>query len=197
MHTPLFIHNPRSPGQRRCAALTQTIDLAPTVLDFFGLPAPKDMLGHSLLSVMDNGAPVRQSAIMGAHGAQIICTDGRYKYVLAPRHPNKPLYNYTLMPTHMRGRFPAEELQSAVLAPPFSFTKGCPVLKTGDYDFYRSQASDGSHSLQTLLFDRANDPDENSPIVDDTVERYMRSEILRHLRENDAPEEQYRRMGLQ
>jgi hypothetical protein len=33
------------------------------------------------------------------------------------------------MPTHMRGFFSVEEKRTAQLAPPFSFTKGCPVLR--------------------------------------------------------------------
>ena len=48
-HTPLFIWDPRcrQAGERR-QALVQTIDLAPTLLDYFGAPIPPDMLGKPL-----------------------------------------------------------------------------------------------------------------------------------------------------
>ena len=48
-HTPLFIWDPRTgvAGERR-KALVQTIDLAPTLLSYFGVPIPPDMQGHDL-----------------------------------------------------------------------------------------------------------------------------------------------------
>ena len=56
--TPLFIWDPRVPnsaGQRR-QSLVQTYDLAPTLLEFFGVPATKDMLGQPLRATIANDA---------------------------------------------------------------------------------------------------------------------------------------------
>ena len=61
------------------------------------------MLGQSLREVCASDSPVREAAIFGNHGGQVNVTDGRYVYMRAPTRPdNQPLYNYTLMPTHMR-----------------------------------------------------------------------------------------------
>ena len=56
-------------------------------------------------------------------------TDGRYVYRRAPVQGNQPLFEYTHMPTHMRSLFSPEEMRTLRLAPPFSFTKGCPLMQ--------------------------------------------------------------------
>ena len=71
---------------------------------------------------------MREAAIFGNHGGQVNVTDGRYVYMRAPAQPdNQPLYNYTLMPTHMRDPFSVDEFADVELAEPFGFSKavGC------------------------------------------------------------------------
>ena len=204
-HTPLFIYDPRSKATGRCDQLVQTIDLAPTILDFFSLPIPKDMLGKALKDTIAKNTPVRETGIYGVHGAQIACTNGKATLILAPVEGNNPLYNYTLMPTHMRAMFSVEELQSLALSEPFSFTKGCRLLKTpGGYDFVFGLPIDSprytgffSASYETKLFDLENDPKQMQTITDPDLEQYFRDAITVHLHQNDAPEEQYIRMGLE
>jgi hypothetical protein len=48
----------------------------------------------------------------------------------------------------------------------------------------------------TLLWDLESDPAQTAPIVDDAVEREMIALLLELLRENDAPESVYARLGL-
>ena len=197
VHTPLFIYDPRSRAAGRCDCLVQTIDLAPTVLDFFGLPVPDDMLGHPLGDTIAEGKPVRSTCLYGTCGSQISCTDGHYAYILAPADKNNnPLYNYTLMPTHMRSMFPTQELQELELSEPFSFTKGCRLLKITNQEKKEYLDENGEHPYETLLFDLEKDPGELSPISDPALEAYFRKEIARLMKENDAPAEQYERMGL-
>ena len=55
-HTPLFIYDPRRAdlaGEKR-NSIVQTIDLAPTLLEYFGMEIPKDMEGKPLKQVMDD-----------------------------------------------------------------------------------------------------------------------------------------------
>lgn len=192
-NTPLFIYDPRCgcAGERR-GALVQTIDLAPTLLDFFGVERPKDMLGQPLGDTVATDKPVREGALYGGFGAHVNCTDGRYVYMRAPvPGENTPLYNYTLMPTHMRGLFRVEELQDATLADPFSFTKGCPVLKTP------GSPSRIQHQFETFLFDLRSDPEQLSPINDPAIEQRMIRLMVELMKQNDAPKEQYTRLGLE
>lgn len=54
-------------------------------------------------------------------------TDGRYVYMRVPvTEMNTPLFNFNLMPTHMRSRFSVEELRGMELHPSFNFHEGCP-----------------------------------------------------------------------
>jgi len=109
------------------------------------------------------------------------------------------LFNHTLMPTHIRSAFSQGELQNAVLAPPFSFTKGMPVLKTPGQIRLSTLAPQNLREgvqYKTMLFDLENDPEQNTPIEDKEAEEMMRAHIVRLMRENDAPQEQYQRMGL-
>ena len=192
-HTPLFIWDPRNPGasgQRR-RSLVQTIDLAPTILDVFGMALPPDMQGKPLRGTIAADTPVREAGLFGVHGGHVNITDGRYVYMRAPVNPdNAPLFNYTLMPTHMRGMFRLDELKDAELAEPFSFTKGLRTLKTP------AQAWTRQHEFETMLFDLSTDPGQLHPITDPAAEDYMISHMVRLMRENDAPVEQYERLGL-
>ena len=196
-HLPLFIWDPRSgkKGERR-EALVQNIDVAVTILRYFGLEPTPDMLGHDLGDTIDHDAKVREYALFGLHGAHVNITDGRYVYMRAPvTEDNSPLYNYTDMPTHMRCLFSVDEMRQAELHKGFSFTKGVPLLripsvedKTGD-----TAAKNG---METMLFDLKTDPEQKHPLHDEAVERRMIEALKAAMKENDAPEEQYVRLGL-
>jgi len=191
-HSPLFIWDPRCgvKGERR-QSLVQTIDLPATVLEFFGQPLPEDMQGKPLRDTVANDTPVRQAGLYGIHGGHINCTDGRYTYMRAPAHPdNTPLYNYTLMPTHMRGMFSPDELHTAELAEPFAFTRGCKTIRT------KAGAWLKAHEFGTMLFDLQKDPRQEHPLQNPEVEAMMTDHMVTLMAENDAPIEQFERMGL-
>lgn len=193
MHTPLFIWDPRSgvKGEHR-QALVQTIDLAPTLLDFFGVPVPKDMTGKALGNTVRQDVPVREYALFGYHGGTLDITDGRYKLLLMPKANVTSFYEYTLMPTHMRARFSTAELQQAEFVDGFSFTKGCKVLKVP----CAVKKIAGLHPGDELLYDLESDPHEAAPITNLTVTLRLKAALVRLLRENDAPQEYYNSYAL-
>ena len=61
-HTPFFVWDPRcgKKGERRQALVQPSIDLGPTLLDFFGLEPTVDMLGKPLGDAVDNDTAVRE-----------------------------------------------------------------------------------------------------------------------------------------
>ncbi|MGW4382455.1 sulfatase [Kitasatospora sp. NPDC004531] len=190
VHLPLFVWDPRvgAAGERR-SALVQTIDLAPTLLEYFGVERPADVQGQPLPLATD--APVRRAALFGAHGGHVNVTDGRYVYMRAPVSPdNAPLYEHTLMPTHMRGRFTPAELADLELAEPFDFTKNVRTLRAPGRTFLNP------YHQGTLLFDLESDPRQRTPLVDDAAELRMAGLLVDLLRETDAPPSQYLRLGL-
>ncbi len=190
---PLFIYDPRC-GRRgeRCTRLVQTHDLPATLLQFFGAGRPPDMQGVPLADTIARDAPAREAGLFGVFGGHVNVTDGRSVYMRAPVRPdNRPLFNYTLMPTHMTRRFSADELRTGTLAPPFSFTKGAPLMR------YCGEAMmQDAYSLGHLLFDVESDPRQEEPLEDPDLEGRMRALLVREMEKNDAPPEQYERLGL-
>jgi hypothetical protein len=222
-HTPLFVWDPRTgiKGERR-SALVQTIDLAPTILDFFGIEIPKDMQGKPLRPVIENDTQIHDGVLFGTHGGLVHVTDGRYVYMRDYDHSkgNKPLYEYTHMPTHMRCLFSVEEMKTIEIAPPFSFTKGAPLmkieggmqpaprmmfrpgqLKNSNIDLgmlaRRMSRMEPTSKNRTVLYDLKTDPNQESPINDPEIEERMIRLLVKLMKESDAPAEQYVRLGLE
>ena len=190
-HTPLFIWDPRGGrGGAECDALVQTIDLPATLLGFFGKERPADMQGADLAETIAADKPVRRAGLFGLHGAHVNVTDGRYVYMRAPQAGNAPLYNYTHMPCHMARMFRADELQDIRLAEPFKFTKGCRTMKIA------SASRLGAAGFVTMLYDLHTDPAQQDPIHDEGVEKMMIDHLVREMKHNDSPEEQFERLGL-
>ncbi|MCA9835571.1 MAG: sulfatase [Trueperaceae bacterium] len=190
-HTPLFIWDPRCKlaGETR-EALVQTIDLAPTLLEFFDVPIPETMEGVSLRDSIQHDALTREAGLFGQHGSHVNVTDGRYVYMRGPTPKNEPLFDYTLMPTRMRQRFTPEELQGIELVAPFAFSKDCSTLKA------EAKAMINPYIYGTLLFDLEADPQQENPLQDEVLERKMIGHLLALMKKNDAPAEQYERLGL-
>jgi arylsulfatase A-like enzyme len=192
VHLPMFLWDPRTGGKdTRRGALAQTIDIAPTMLRFFGLEPTPDMQGHDLALVLQTDAQVREAALFGIHGGHVNVTDGRYVYMrAAAESSNAPLEDYTLMPTHMRSRFGVDELAQWEPAEPFSFTKGLRTLKVPTSSFMNPWA----HG--TLLFDLAADPGQERPLQDDHLELRMLGLLADLMHASDAPASQFARLGI-
>jgi len=190
---PLFIWDPRS-GRKgeRCSQLVQTIDFAPTVLEFFGKEIPADMRGVVLKDTIAADSPARAAGLFGTHGGHVSVTDGRYVYMRAPQNENSgPLFNYTLTSTNMKGWLSAQGFEQAEVAGPFGFTKGMRLLKLPARERWGSPPEYGN-----LLFDTETDPAQEKPFSDPEIEKRLIGEMVRLMTEHEAPPEQYERLGL-
>ena len=125
-HIPFWAYDPRNPeniNQER-NALVQTIDLAPTILDFFDISLTEDMQGKPIFDSMTEDKEIRKASLYGVMGGQVNVTDGQYVYMRAnTTEDNTPLFDYTLMPTHMKKRFSPRELQEWEKVEGFRFMK--------------------------------------------------------------------------
>ncbi|MEU7747553.1 sulfatase [Nonomuraea sp. NPDC049158] len=189
VHLPMFLWDPRTGDQdQRRGALAQTIDIAPTMLRYFGIEPTPDMQGADLTQ----DEPVREGALFGIHGGHVNVTDGRYVYMRASKdQANGPLEEFTLMPTHMRTRFSAQELKEWEPAEPFTFTKGVRTMRIPASPSWMSPWQHG-----TLLFDLHEDPAQEHPILDDDVELRMIELLRRLMLDADAPPSQFERLGI-
>lgn len=198
VHNPLYIWDPRSrkTGERR-RSLVQMIDFGPTILDFFEVPIPENALGRPLTDTIDHDTPVREAGLFGIHSGHVCCTDSRYVYMRAPATAeNAPINNYTLVPMHMNKRFESHELDTMELAEPFSFTKGSKLLKMRYFGRPKQIGAIDPYAHGTLLFDLESDPLQEHPIDDSNAESRMIEHMVRLMILNDAPLDQYERLGL-
>ncbi|MGC6566785.1 MAG: sulfatase-like hydrolase/transferase [Akkermansiaceae bacterium] len=86
---PLIIHDPRLEKARRETALVQSIDLAPTILDYAEVAVPAEMQGHSLKPLLEGRVDsVRQFAFAENLWTNFFgnpriesLRDGRFKYI--------------------------------------------------------------------------------------------------------------------
>lgn len=192
IHTPLFIWDPRVgiAGERR-QSLVQTIDFGPTLLEFFGIERTPDMQGQPLLETERVDQPIREAGLFGSFGGHVSVTDGRWVYMRAPAlASNQPLFEHTLMPTHMRQRFPVAQLSASELVEPFAFTKGVKPLRVP------GSAMQSAYYWGSLLFDLASDPEQHTPLIDDEQELRLATVMRDLMVANDAPVSQFERLRL-
>lgn len=204
-HTPFFLWDPRS-GVRNehRGALCQTIDIAPTLLDFFNVPIPQDMQGKALRDTVASDQPVREYALFGMHGFHVNVTDGRYVYMRTPvREHLDDLYDYMQTPTSYPNSVTLDKLRQGQMCWDFHFTKGTPLLRLPGHcmgmipnDPEALYAPDGLYGEGNLLFDLEQDPKQLQPLHDEAVESRMIEAMKQLMEENEAPAEQYVRLGL-
>lgn len=192
VHIPLFIWNPFFPDKIniRRNSLVQTIDLPVTLLRFFGMDPEPDMQGRDLRNVIEKDEPVREWGLFGIFGAHICCTNGRYVYMRAPRCFDIPLFEYTLIPTHMMSFFSLKELQTGRWNKGFGFTKGVPVMRIQTDNQMRCVEN------KDLLFDLEIDPEEKFQIHDESIVKNIKQKMKDLMLETEAPKELYYRFKL-
>ena len=191
---PLFIWDPRyGIKNERRQSLVQTIDIVPTIYNYFNIEIPKSVLGKDISPLIKDDTPIRTIACYGSHGGNLNCRVGNYIYMLAPDKDNDSLYNYTLDCFHMCQPFSKAEMDDSELVGPFDFSNGYKVLKVKKI---KPANQSGQLNLGSFLYDLSSDPEMNNPIHDESIERYMKKEIVKVLKENDTPLEVYARYGL-
>lgn len=186
---PFFLYDPRYGHAGTCAQLTQSIDVAPTLLDFFGVPIPGDMQGVPLRKAYVDGETIHDTVLYGQFGGCVNITDGTYTYFRAPRDTSQ-LYAYTLMPTNMRDMFTVDQFRDARMSDGFSFTKGAKLMKI------KASPWEERCSPCDMLFRLDSGPGQNTRILDENVTVELCNKMRLQMKANDAPPEMYQRMGL-
>jgi len=194
-HIPLMIRPPGG-GSGRRDALTQNVDLMPTILDYMGAPAACGLHGYSLRGVLEGREEqVREAALYGYHGMAVNVTDGQYVYMRAPQAAdNHPCYTYTAMPTTFRS---------------YLGGKQAALIETGrylpytDYPVFRiAQTQAGVPFerarlvLESALYDISADYGQEHALCDAKAEERMLGLLHDGMRRLGAPAEQYERLGL-
>lgn len=176
---PFLVRHPDGHGAgRRYDELVQPIDVFSTLLDWFGVEAPPDRHGASVLPLLD-GTPIpwREHAFSAKFGESVAVTDGRWTlFQWPPGQENEPLYWYSTHPPVFLGARATGPLE-------------------GNHRFPAANARGSEH---TALYDRAIDPGFRTNLVAGAPEEAARlAEALRDfLTGLSAPPEQLRRLGI-
>jgi N-sulfoglucosamine sulfohydrolase len=86
LHVPLLARGPDTKGGQTVSHPVSHLDISPTVLDYFGIPQPKSMIGKSLRPILTGSQqtfPDRPTMLTACHekySARAV-TDGRYYYI--------------------------------------------------------------------------------------------------------------------
>ena len=196
---PLIASFPGNNGAgTRTAALTQTIDLMPTFLDYFDVPPPPHVQGCSLRGVPD-GETTRGDGIFGYFGMAMNVTDGRYVYMRNPVNEDAgPLYAYTAMPTGGLNRwYPREVYDRVETGRYFGHTYNLPLYKIPTVGKVpRHHPDEASYAGRNQLFDIREDPRQQRPLSDPVLEARFAARIAHHLNACEAMPEQFTRLGI-
>ncbi len=156
----------------RVGALTQTIDLMPTFLDFYSSPDPPHVHGKSLRRVLDGGK-VREDGIFGYFAMALNITDGRHVYFRNPVNADLgPLYAYTAMPVGGLNRwYPREVYDKVEMGRYFGHTYNLPLYKIPvEGGVPRAHPGEAEFIGRHQLFDVIADPRQERPLDDPALE---------------------------
>lgn len=191
IHTPFFIHDPRLPqakGRRSCVA--QTVDIAPTLLAYFGLAFETETDGKDLYGAVEHDEKIHDTILFGVHGSQVNLYDGRYCYMKSSVDSSLPVYQETLMPTNMRGFMESGSIDKAELADGGRYSNGHKVLRIPVTSMYERL------KLKTVVYDKKEDPLQQNPLRDEKLIGEMDEKLRNAMKAVDAPKWQFARMGF-
>lgn len=199
---PLFIHDPQNAAAdgTKIAGLSQTPDLAATILDLFDAPRPPEMASPSLRPMLSGQGSPHDALIYGFFGGAVNLTDGQYSYHRYPADlAGQEIYQYTLMPTHIFAFFHPDELTQAELSPPLPFSRDMPLLRVPVSDKSVMHSTYGPGCLiedDTRLYDLHRDPGQAAKLNDPALEARLAAQMCGLMRGLDAPVEAFARLDL-
>ncbi|MEE3337004.1 MAG: hypothetical protein VX255_11480, partial [Candidatus Latescibacterota bacterium] len=189
VHIPLIVSQPEIDDGRR-QALTATMDLMPTVMDWFDAKIHAHVHGRSLQHVLDGSADHHDTVLYGYFGKYINLTDGQYTYC-RQAIVDSTVHHHTLMPVGFSDFEGREKLASAELGVFLENAHDVPRLRFPVKSRRHRDAVDFN-----LIYDVQTDPQQQSLVKDDALEARLAQQMRSLLKRFDAPPCQYERMGL-
>lgn len=198
-HIPLLIAWPGlAPG--RSPALTTSVDLFATLTEIFDVTPSHRTHGRSLVPLIRGEvSSIRDAVLSGVWGREIHLIDRTTKYARAPVGANAPLSmwsnRWSTMPIpHMpKLRLPLLDRRAVLDHMPGT---AVPVIRQpfADGDFLPFWAY--TEFSGNLLFDLDDDPSEERNLAGSRREKQAAEQLRAALKELEAPDDQYVRLGL-
>lgn len=199
-HIPLLIHNPGQTRSVEREVLTQTMDLCPTILKSFSVQYDEaKMHGKAIPSHCkeDSLYLLHDYALYGSFGGSVNITDGKYTYMRVHHTPNnQPLYMYTAVPSSYCCECKGDQEDfSQIEAGRYLKHTNHPVFKVPVYRSWLNNRYLVFNTEDKLYNLEADYEQENNLIGDEREEKYI-AMLYNAMKELDAPEEQFVRLGL-
>jgi arylsulfatase A-like enzyme len=199
-HIPLMIAAPGLAAGTH-DALTTSVDIYATLADLFGIAPRQRTHGKSLLPLLDGSEKsVRDWLLAGVWGREVHLIDKQTKYARAPAGKNAPSVmfsnRWSTMPTHFLPReqeLPLPDDRAVLGRMPGS---NIPVIRqhwdeSDPLPFWAAAKFSGNH-----LYDLSSDPDERENLAGSAREKDAAEKLHAALKDVEAPEEQFERLGL-
>ncbi|ALD66483.1 sulfatase [Spiroplasma cantharicola] len=196
IHTPFFLHIPEFANMdgKRFDKLCQTIDIAPTILEYFNMKDDFDRDGNSIYEALRKDKNNHKEILFGINGGHVNIYDGKYVYMKAAKdEKNSPNTQYTLNFNFMKGFLPDIFLNDMQYVKGTRFSNWMPMMK---FNLDIPLLSANSFKYGNLLFDLENDPNQLNPLKDKKIEQMMIEKMVKKMKTVDAPLETYQRIGL-
>ena len=111
-------------------------------------------------------------------------------YLKAEQNEDAPLYEYTLMPTNIRGYFSEDQLRRGELVEGIRFTNGIPCIRYPVVKIYQTA------KLKDRLYDLKKDPEQLKNLSGSPEETVWKDKLTNALKQVQAPQEEFFRLGL-
>jgi hypothetical protein len=203
-HIPLIVHQPEGKGRgERIKALTQNVDIMPTLLDYYGIEKPSNLHGKSWMPLLSKESDsLRKYAIFGWFGMAVNITDGHYTYFRAPKNEdNHPCNFYGSMMTTLWKYLGKDRADTLEMGRFLSWTNypvyKLAVSKAGVSALKRKGFIPGIEAVkETLLFDIEEDYQQLNPLDNKEIETRLIEALIQVMLLTDSPVEQFERLDL-
>jgi arylsulfatase A-like enzyme len=198
-HIPLMIAWPGI-AAGSTSALTTTVDLFATLAEVFGVQPQHRTHGRSLVPLIGGEAQsVRDHVLCGVWGREVQLIDNEWNYSRAPANANAPISlwsnRWSTMPVPRLPalRLPLPDARASLDRMPGS---SAPVIRqpftAGDVLPYWALGQFSGNRLYNLR----NDPSEEQNLAGTAAENDLADRLREALRQVEAPDDQFVRLGL-
>lgn len=191
VHIPLIMCTPETAFQnKRVSALTQTIDLMPTIMELHNAENPGHVHGKSLLHLLQNDKKHHDAVIYGYFGKDVNIFDGRYSYCRQPKD-HSFAYHHTAMPRGFNDFIDRDQLRNAELGVFLDHSYGIPHFRMKKKSYKHHNAPDIN-----LIYDIQKDLEQSNPIKDEQLEEQLKEKMIELMEGYNTPENEFKRLEL-